>query len=249
MKKIITSLLVVVGVTVLAVGVTMAYFTDTATSTTSTLASGTLELVVNNNNSAPTFTWALGNISGMAPGDVTDEVTITIRNGGTIPFAWFGYFNIVDDTGSLADVIYIDYAKMEFLKPSYIGGVWEDTDVFIVDGRGAGLYSGYYNTLADKSSYEVITLTEWNKDSAMGAGGGVQMGALKTDYSYRFTFKLGFAPGAGNDFQGKSMDLSYTVDATQINAGALDELFTNTLRLGGVGSNHLPWLNLQIDKQ
>lgn len=245
MKKILPSILVIAVVALAAVAGTSAWFSSTKTIAANTLATGTLEVALTD-DLKPSTTLDFGEAK-LEPGASTDNVSVLITNDGTINLGWLGYFN-VGGIDALKDVIYIKYARMEFLNPAK-SGTWEATDIFIIDGRGAGTYAAHYNTLADISDYHVVTLRNWNLDNAMGAGGGVQMGALKPEYHYRFTFSLGMANEAGNEFQNKALPLSYTVTSTQIQAGALDVLFTNNDRLQSPGSNHLVWMSQQIAKQ
>lgn len=250
MRRNIIISLVLIGLLAFGIGFgTFAWFTSSATSQNNTFTAGTLKL---NENGMSGFT-NLGNIGNMAPGDVTNEVSLVIENTGSLNLAWFGGFRVTpaveNGTTKLAEAIYIKYAKMEFLKE---GGTWENADEFIKDGVGAGDYSSYYNTLID-DDLGVITLKNFLEANAMGAGPGVQMGALKPGSKYKFTFVLGFAPNAGNEYQADAEDInpiniSYAVDATQIDLGALEALDNQHPEYAGL-TNHLAWLNAQIAKQ
>ncbi|HHW02266.1 MAG TPA: hypothetical protein GXX35_05595 [Thermoanaerobacterales bacterium] len=250
MRRNIIISLVLIGLLAFGIGFgTFAWFTSSATSQNNTFTAGTLKL---NENGMSGFT-NLGNIGNMAPGDVTNEVSLVIENTGSLNLAWFGGFRVTpaveNGTTKLAEAIYIKYAKMEFLKE---GGTWENADEFIKDGVGAGDYSSYYNTLID-DDLGVITLKNFLEANAMGAGPGVQMGALKPGSKYKFTFVLGFAPNAGNEYQADAqginpINISYAVDATQIDLGALETLDNRHPEYAGL-TNHLAWLNAQIAKQ
>ncbi|MGB9840455.1 TasA family protein [Thermovenabulum sp.] len=249
-RNIIISLILIA---LLAFGIgagTFAWFTSQAVSQNNTFTSGTLKL---NENGLSDFA-DLGNIGNMAPGDTTKEVSLVIENDGTLNLAWFGKFNVSpaveNGTTKLAEAIYIKYAKMEFLRAD--GSTWETTDEFIKDGVGAGLYGSYYNNLIDPT-LGVITLKNFLNDNAMGAGPGVQMGALKPGNKYKFTFVLGLAPLAGNEYQGDAeginpINISYEVNATQLDSGALAALDAQHDEYQSL-TNHLSWLNQQIDKQ
>lgn len=238
-KKLIISL-VMVGIMAFGAGLgSYAWFTSAATSNDNVFQAGTLQLDVNNDVEGA-YTLELGEISNIQPGDVMNEEEIVITNEGTLDLAWFGNFVINPGDEKLAEAIYIKEMQMEFLDDNG-GADWEPVDRFISNGVGAGTYAAHYNTLVD-NEMGVITLKNFLADNAMGAGPGVQMGALKPNYSYRLTFTLGMAEEADNEYQGLGMGLKYVVDATQVNAGALDDLITN-------GHNHLTWLNAQLDKQ
>ena len=133
-------LLAAIGVMVIGMLGSGAWFTDTATSSTAAISSGTLSIDDGKVSEA-----VLGTVANMAPGDVTNDATITIKNNGSLPLAWFGNL-IVGGDPELKDAIYIDYAQMEFLAPG--SGTWETTDNFIANGVGAGTYPGWFNTLA-----------------------------------------------------------------------------------------------------
>ena len=231
---------VVAGATIMA---TRAYFTSQSVLGASLLTSGTLDINATQGGSS---VLNLGSVGNMAPGDVTNEVVMDIKNDGSLNAGWVGYFQTGGD--ELEGAVYIKEAQMEFLKPDG-ATTWEPLDHFISNGVGSGLYGAYYTALAATDPYGVITLKTWNTDNAMGAGGGVQMGALKPNHSYRMTFTLGFAPLAGNTYQGKTMSIAYKVLSTQINGDALDSLFLSDPRLNPPGHNHVTWMNQQIAKQ
>ncbi|WP_162991271.1 TasA family protein [Biomaibacter acetigenes] len=252
MRRNIIISLVLIGLLAFGIGFgTFAWFTSSATSQNNTFTAGTLKL---NENGLSGFT-NLGNIGNIAPGDSTDEVSVVIENTGSLDLAWFGGFRVTpaveNGTTKLAEAIYIKYAKMEFLKED--GSIWEPADEFIVNGTGSGPYGAFYTQLAQNDPMGVVTLKSFLEANAMGAGPGVQMGALKPGSNYKFTFVLGFAPNAGNEYQADAEDInpvniSYAVDATQIDLGALEALDNQHPEYAGL-TNHLAWLNVQIAKQ
>lgn len=73
MKKILISLSIIGAVAAIAVGGTIAYFSDTEISTGNTFTAGKLDLELNNYESAPI------NIANMAPGDA-DTATFRLTN-------------------------------------------------------------------------------------------------------------------------------------------------------------------------
>jgi predicted ribosomally synthesized peptide with SipW-like signal peptide len=235
-KKILVSMMVIGLVAALAGAGLYAYFSDTETSSSNTFTAGTLKISLGESETTEI------SISNMAPGDVTGDWVITITNTGTIPLAWFGDWVITDDT--LKKAIYIDYAQMEFLKPG--GGTWEETDNFIKDGKGAGVYPSWYNHLASLSNFGVVTLDVWDGNNGMGCAPYEHMGALKPGYSYRLTVRFGFAAGADDTYQGLGpLTIKLKVDATQVNAGAIGELPIAPNAIPGL----VDWLNVQLTKQ
>jgi hypothetical protein len=239
MRKLFKPALLLATVGVLAFGLLSsgAWFTDTATSNTATISSGTLSIADGQVNTLP-----IGTIANMAPGDVTPDAEIIIQNNGTLDLAWFGNLIVGGDT-DLKNAIYIDYAQMEFLSPGSAPN-WEPTDNFIANGVGAGPYPAWFNSLAALSAFDVVTLDVFDGNNGMGSTPWEFMGALKPGYSYKLTLRFGFAGGAGNTYQNQGpMTISLQVDATQIASGALDAV------QAGFGTTHLTWLNQQIAKQ
>jgi len=218
---------------------TYSYFSDTKTSASNTFTAGTLKL-----DGTGFTSFNLGSIVGnMAPGDLSDYASITIENTGTLDLAWFGDWVITGGV-KLREAIYIDSATMRFYCPDGIN-TWEPTDNFITNGVGSGPYPAWYNSLASLSKFVVVSLDVWDGNNGMGTTPYEHMGALKHGYSYKLTIRFGFAKDAGNEYQGDAVNpvnISFKVDATQINAGALEALHPTF-------SNHLIWLQQQIAKQ
>jgi hypothetical protein len=204
-----------------------AWFTDTATSDPNVIYSGTLSIKDEDLSTA-----VLPPITNMAPGEVTDEVEIVIKNDGNIDLAWFGDL-VVTGSPTLKQAIYIHTATMEFLSPD--GEPWIDdpgapspytADNFIAAGVGAGPYPGTYNALAAQSPFGLVTLSTFDGTSAMGTAPYEFVGALKPNYSYKLTLQFGFATGAGNGYQNLGpLNISFTAKATQIKLAAVDAYF------------------------
>jgi hypothetical protein len=240
-------LLATIGVMVIGMWGSGAWFTDTATSNTANISSGTLSI-----QDGLVSSIVIGDVSNMAPGDVTGNAEIIIKNNGSLNLAWFGDLVVSGDT-DLKPAIYVDFAQMEFLSPDGVTPWIDDSggaipnytvDNFILNGVGSGPYPGWFNTLAGLSPFGVVTLNNFDGHNGMGSTPWEFMGALKPGYSYKLTIRFGFAGEAGNEFQNQgAMNISLKVDATQIKAGALDALHA------GFGSTHLPWLNAQIADQ
>jgi hypothetical protein len=105
MKKIILSLAIVGIVGAIAVGGTIAYFSDTATITGNTFTSGTLDLQIDSDASSSNYAWSDGfsnptPFSNLYPG-FTDEQIIDIWNAGSVD----GYATIdLNRTSSWSDL-------------------------------------------------------------------------------------------------------------------------------------------------
>jgi predicted ribosomally synthesized peptide with SipW-like signal peptide len=233
------------------IGGAFAYFSDTETSTANSFTAGTLTLNHTGITSASPIT-----ITCMAPGDVTGEYVITIENTGCIDLAWLGDWQFTSPGGTydLMDALYIDYGKMEFLSPTNAdwcsdgtaGYEADGSDIFIMNGVGHGPYPTWYNTLAGMSTLGVVTFTNWDNNNGMGSTPYENIGALKHGYKYRLTVKFGFAPLAGNEYQGLGpVTAQLVVNATQINSAALQAQGVSAASAPGL----VTWMNAQIADQ
>ncbi len=236
-KKSIVLLMSVAMIAILAYGVigSGAWFSDSATSSANTITTGTLSI------DDGQLSKATINVPNLAPGDVTGDIVFYITNNGNVNLAWLGDLSFTDPSGGLADVIYIDYAQMEFL-----GGSWaEPTDNFISNGRGSGDWPSAYNTTADLSEYHVITLENFVAGrNFMGVPPYEFAGALRPGYAYRLTLRLGMVKAAGNEYQHLGpMTLTLKVDATQVNLDAIQILSPN------MDGSNMNFFNTQITNQ
>lgn len=255
-RKVLISLLLM-GILALGMGIgTYAWFTSEASTSGNVFTAGTLKVGLNGEGETALD---LGSTENMQPGDETKPVQIEISNEGNLNLAWFGYFELesnvrCESPHKLAEAIYIKNAQMEFLNPD--SGRWEPTDQYITDGVGSGPYPGTYNAMAAADPFGVISLNTWMNHSlsnAMGMGKGVQTGALRPGYKYRLTLQFGFAPEAGNEYQGdqvSALNIKYVVKATQVKEGALAAIDAND-KVISIGSipGQMEWLNAQLAKQ
>ncbi len=229
------------AIAVMVIGMlgTGAWFSDQKTSTLSSITSATLKL------DGAGFANVGFDIPNMAPGDVSPEYVIEIKNAGNIDLGWFG--NLVIDDSPLKDVIYIKEATMEYKSPS--GNSWETLtglpggtplafDHFISDGVGSGPWPTTWGGPGG-----LATLASFDGNNTMGTTPYEFMGALKPGYSYVLKLQFGFYELAGNAYQNLGpMNFQLLVDSTQLKSGALEALRTTF-------SNHLVWMNQRIDLQ
>ncbi|MDD5371412.1 MAG: hypothetical protein PHQ40_20210 [Anaerolineaceae bacterium] len=234
MKKLWKPAILLVAVVVMVVGVlgSGAWFTDHAVSGSNSITTGTLSI---NDGALTQATFTLPN---MAPGDKTGNFELYITNNGNINLAWLGNL-VISGPSTLGDYIYIDSGKMEFL-----GGNWtQAADNFIVDGTGSGPSPEWYNQLASLSSFNKVTLNNFDGTSGMGAAPYEFIGALRPGFAYRLTLSFGMVEQAGNTLQNLGpLNIKFVVDATQVNEGALNAL------LPGQSAN-LGWYQTQIANQ
>ena len=174
MKKIAMSLSMIAFVSMLAVGVTAAYFTSTTTVTANTFSSGTLELRV---NGEPTVTGA--NFTAVAPGDMKVSPVYGIQNNGA---QWFG-----GPSNLKAKKMYLTV-----VNPNDFGsGLWDKVRVKVEVGRMSGvmeytvfdgklknletvdLFQGHWSSLIPGSSQDIqytvyLPETGTDQNSLMG---------------------------------------------------------------------------------
>lgn len=214
------SVLAFIGVVV--AGATGAFFTDTETNPGNTFTSGTLKIGANN-TSEGTFSFNIGDVSGLAPGDHTGPITLTVQNQGSLDAATFGKFEL---SGDLAGVLKLHSYRVQYYhadgtpknrwatEDPYYGSAANE-DWFIKDGTAHPQFiiSGGSNLLS-KWSITGNGALDVN-DSAWDFEG------LRPGEYYTITFELGLDENAGDWYQGKSGVVGYVVKATQINKQAL----------------------------
>ena len=259
--KLMVSLLLIVLTTALIGGLTGAWFTDTESAGTATFTAGRLDIDVPDGLSDFNLLLDYGSKHGrMNPGDLYDPITIQIRNTGTKNVAWFGdwiFTPTVEGADKLLDKMYIETMSMSFIDIDgnpWNADPWYSGYDFIVNGKGnfVGHNQGeadFFDGLAAMSPDGVITLRNWNDNANMAPGSTFEhMGALKPgENRYVLKVVLGFHKSAGNEYQGDAEGVSpitigFNINATQINAEAMDALFP------GLGI-HFDWMNDQINVQ
>ncbi len=256
-KQILLSLSAIVFAAAVVATATGAFFTDTeAANPANVITAGTLALEVNDNNSTGTFTLDLGDTDAMAPGDLMAVEEIKIENNGSMNLGWVGYFTTSGANASaMSKKVYIKEMQMEFKDAD--SNDWETADDFITNGIGDGTYGAYYTNLKSTDPNALdggISLEHWNSvaNNMMGVGGGVFMGALKEgDYDYRLTFQLGLDESAGNNLQGKTMNIGFVAMAMQVNEAAITETLNSGAPLIGAANAaaHKTWMEAQIANQ
>lgn len=100
MKKIIISLVVIGAVAAIAIGGTIAYFSDTDSSTGNTFTTGNMEIYANENGIYGNTGIGNGlpfNVSNMSPGNSWGPNYAGVANKGTLPFKWAFSLNKTSD--------------------------------------------------------------------------------------------------------------------------------------------------------
>jgi spore coat-associated protein N len=215
MKKIITSLAVIVIVTGVAFGVTGAWFTDQEDSDDNMFTAGTLDMKLSNDGSSysdgVTATWT--SPSNWAPGETVDG-TLYFTNSGSIDIMQMAInFNTTntdgDNDGSEMDEQIIVTKWIE----THNGTEGEDQVAFVEQHCG--------------TKNDILTLAELNDCNFFGQGTGpitsdnvsdpngdiLMEGGDKKDFELDLEFK--FATSSDDSFQGDSCKLDITFDGRQ----------------------------------
>jgi len=221
MKKILISLMAIALVIGLVGAGTMAYFSDTETSSANTFTSGTLVLKLANDNATwtdgVTGTWV--SPAGWAPGQSFTS-TLYLKNTGSVGAhaVYENWTNLAGDT-ALSDWIQvteisdsIPWGSDPAYGTNYVGNFLPLLDMSPFDGK-LSLYElqswGDRKTASSTPKpWEIkVTATEdpAAPPDALPAGGTLGL---------RFTFKL--MEGTGNDMQGKTCTIDLTVMASQV---------------------------------
>ncbi len=190
MKKIVISLVVIGVVGVVAIGGTIAYFSDTETSTGNTFTAGTLDLgnipqiaIISYNNVYPGWNyhdashWGYDHISA-----------VVARNNGSLALK---YRVIAATTTPISD-----YVLDNILAAVYVDGI---TGTSGHVQRYKGTLRGLFNYITIDSNFDTSPHTGW-----WGSG-------------ERVFFELAVPTTVGNEFQGQSVNFSLRFEATQTN--------------------------------
>lgn len=217
MNKILLSLLTIALVSVVAVGATRAYFSDTETSTGNTFTAGTLDLKLSDANedwsNGVTSTWV--SPSNWAPGQEV-KTSIFLKNTGTIPAeaVYANWKNLVDPNG-MANYIEVTWlSDSTGIATNNIGPFRTRYDAIANGGNNDGKLSltelvhgvGSVNTPAPNQARFYADADESYVTPVLPANG-----------SGTFEIKLGykFMESAGNDLQGKSASFDLALQAAQ----------------------------------
>lgn len=99
-KKILLSLSVIAAVATIAVGGTIAYFTDTETSTGNTFTAGTIDIAVQGENPwTQNGQYLFGNLE---PSD-SEDINVTLKNVGTNPVVVWKKVSAVNNGGTMSE--------------------------------------------------------------------------------------------------------------------------------------------------
>ena len=203
MKKILKSSLVVAAVAAIAIGGTIAYFSDVEESNDNIITAGTIDIAVDGEN--PWSADGQYSIANLLPSDDTD-INVTLSNVGT------------NDVVVWAKVVATDSGNL-MSEPECVaeGGTYDDaTDVCsgntpVDDVSSQFIYSmniGGSTNIDQAWDVRVSDITDlWIPIGRINSGD-----SLAVDQNYYF------ADAAGNEYQGDEMDLDITFYAEQLDA-------------------------------
>jgi predicted ribosomally synthesized peptide with SipW-like signal peptide len=197
-KKMLLSLLVIGVVSVSAGAGTWAYFSDTEMSTDNTFTAGTLDLDLSDGTDdgtdSETLTWVAGN---MAPGDVAASATMTVTNVGTLAGNLdISDIDVLNDPGTTPESEDISVSEDGELGANLIIDMFFDTNNDGVnDASETTIYTGALDGIA--ASYDL--------DEGIAASGVTYI-----------TINYDLPSTTGNDVQGDTVELEFTVELDQI---------------------------------
>jgi len=210
MKKLLFTLLALAALVGLLGAGTLAYFSDTETSSANTFAAGTLNMVLSGgtqNNESVIGTWV--SPANWAPGQSV-YATLHFTNKGSIDahHIYFRFFdranNGAGDSSNLMSKIIVEELKERF------NSVTTGNQAANIDAQ-VGNHDGVL-TLKEFTDFNYNNIAYYTVDDQ--SGDGVVLGAGdKGDYD--LILKLTFDSSAGNEYQGDTCQFSLEVKATQ----------------------------------
>ncbi len=210
MKKILISLSVIAAVAAIAVGGTIAYFSDTETSSGNTFTAGTLDLTLGESGGAPIT------LTNMKPGDSGSGI-ITVSNVGSLAGKLYATSKYVAADGTQPAEFPANMTPDEVAKMLVI-------TAFTADGFDMLSRTDLPRSLdGDATDFTVYDMV--NDASGVSLTGYVSPGQLTTWYSYdtdmtsieshAYALTIQFDPLAGNDYQADGITLTFDFLLTQ----------------------------------
>lgn len=197
MRKILSSLVMIVLAGSVVIGATKALFTDTGSVLGNSVATGTLDLTLNKSVGKPF------SISNAYPGYTSGWENVDVFNSGSLPFE--AYMTLSKTAG--------DDGLWNFVRINLKTSGW-DSDCTNGDPGENTIHDGLINTFGAHTL--VSTANFWhlaNEDD----GSGTPPDNIRAGWSERICQRVGVDNSADNSVQGKSVTFTETVDAEQDN--------------------------------
>ena len=214
MKKILISLSIVGAVAAIAVGGTIAYFSDTETSTGNTFSAGTIDIAIDSENPW-TKNYSIGDLK---PGE-TGYINFDITNEGTNPVNVSKTLTSIAGTGGAA--IFNCGAYSASSEPECVaesGTPNDDVASQIIYDLSVEVYASLASTTPIWWQ-EIYNVGE-NKSltDVYGSGGGtyVNLGMIPVGGHMKVTQSYHFNPDAGNQYQGDALSFGITIQGDQM---------------------------------
>jgi predicted ribosomally synthesized peptide with SipW-like signal peptide len=203
MKKILLSLVVILGVSAVVAGATRAYFSDTETSTGNTFAAGTIDIKVDNQN--PWSSTAQYAFSNLEPSD-SNDINVTLSNAGTNDVVIWKKVKVTAEEDNLQ-------SEPECAAES---GVWS--------GTACTTRSTPKDDLSTQFVYSMNIGVNTNINKTWGVKVSdindlwIPVGKLAVGASVPVAQNYYFDEKAGNEYQGDKMTVDITFYAEQLGA-------------------------------
>ena len=211
MKKIFGLAISAMLLIALAVGGTMAFFSDTETSEGNVFTAGTIDLAVNDENPWAATAW--GTSDDWKPGQETDDINITLKNVGTNPMdVWMRLTDITTSGGD--DSFQGVSSEPEYLAEGAVwtGTVWDGTDWKAIDDIDTQI-----SIILSLGAATIISGDDIRVPAAEDLYIYLGTIAASTDISGTLAFLMDST--AGNKYQGDDMEFTIEFFAQQNEAG------------------------------
>lgn len=214
MKKILVSLSIVGAVAAIAVGGTIAYFSDTETSTGNTFSAGTIDIAIDSENP-----WTSHyNIGDLKPGE-TGNINFDITNEGTNPVNVSKTLTNIAGTGGAANFNCNGRPVSSEPECSAEGATANDNVASqIIYDLSVEVYASPASTTpiwwqAIYTDADGKSITD-----VYGGSGGVYvaLGMIPVGGHMKVTQSYNFSSNAGNEYQGDAMSFDITIKGDQM---------------------------------
>ena len=205
-NKIVISLVVIGAVAAIAIGGTVAYFSDTETSVGNIISAGVIDISVDNQN--PWTQTYLDGFTDLKPGDLK-EITFTVKNEGQNPVVLRKMIEgLVPDGGITTEPECQD-----------AGGVWDNSQQTCTGGNQDDDLSKaiiYDMTVTPEDGSAIVVIPEsWNLRLSDVANLWVPLGTIPAGKTLIVEQSYRLAPDTGNWAQGDKLTFNIKLYAEQ----------------------------------
>ena len=229
-KKILVSLAVIGVAAAIAIGGTIAYFSDTETSTGNTFTAGTIDISIDGQNPwtgtfamddmKPCYTDYINfridnDLSDPNPVNIFKKITVTDENTGAVSEPE------CDDQGGVWDrnaqaCDWDGSGTMQDDDNDLSSAIWYDLYVEVYDDQGNEVY--WYQTIYSDSQKQSIDAVYG--DAGFGGGSEIFLGMIPAGGYMLVEQSYHLNPEAGNEYQGDVMTFDIEVKGVQLHGTA-----------------------------